>query len=180
MHKDVKSDAVHKKVYAGVTITLVRGDIADQSTDAVVNAANNQLWMGSGVAGAIKRKGGVIIEEEAMKKGPIRVGQAVTTGAGKLKACHVIHAAAMGDGPTDVAGATRATFAEARRLRLASLSLPALGTGVAGVPIDECAESMLSAAVETARNAWQELKEIRFVLWTEQDLKTFHRVLEGL
>jgi len=180
MGSDARTGAVYEKTIHGVRITLVRGDIAEQATDAVVNAANNQLWMGSGVAGAIKRKGGGVIEEEAVGKGPIRVGEAVTTGAGRLKARYVIHAAAMGDGPTDVTGATRATFAEARRLRLASLSLPALGTGVAGVPIDECAGMMLSIAIKTAKAAWRELKEIRFVLWTEQDLDVFRRALEGL
>src|SRR5512138_3382219 len=77
-------------------IQVTVGDITEQETDAVVNAANNRLWMGSGVAGAIKSKGGADIEVEAMKLGPIEPGQAVTTSAGRLKARYCIHAAAMG------------------------------------------------------------------------------------
>ncbi len=171
---------MYAKTLGSVKVSLVRGDIAEQATDAIVNAANNQLWMGSGVAGAIKRKGGPEIEAEAVGKGPIKVGQAVSTGAGKLKARYVIHAAAMGDAPTDVPGATRSTFAEARKLALSSISLPALGTGVAGVPVDMCAQMMLSVAVETAKSAWRGLSEIRFVLWTETDFNSFKRVLEQL
>ncbi|MBN1810112.1 MAG: macro domain-containing protein [Planctomycetes bacterium] len=163
-----------------VAVTLVQGDIAGQQTDAVVNAANNHLWMGSGVAGAVKRRGGIEIEREAVELGPISVGQAVTTSAGRLDARYVIHAAAMGDAPTDIASATRASFNEARRLSLASVSFPALATGVAGVPVDRCARIMLPIALETARNPWDALREIRFVLWAQPDFETFLSVLREL
>ncbi|MGB3093303.1 MAG: macro domain-containing protein, partial [Candidatus Zixiibacteriota bacterium] len=85
-----------QKKLGRIEIKLVQGDITEQEIDAVVNAANNHLWMGVGVAGAIKRKGGIEIEREAMSKGPIPVGEAVVTKAGSLKAKYVIHAAVMG------------------------------------------------------------------------------------
>ena len=85
-----------EKKMGRLLIRLLQGDIAEAETDAIVNAANNQLWMGAGVAGAIKRKGGAEIEKEAVAKGPILVGEAVATGAGNLPARYVIHAAVMG------------------------------------------------------------------------------------
>jgi O-acetyl-ADP-ribose deacetylase len=80
----------------GTLLEVIHGDITECSVDAVVNAANNYLWMGAGVAGAIKRKGGQVIEDEAVRQGPIPVGEAIVTSAGALKARYVIHAAAMG------------------------------------------------------------------------------------
>src|SRR2546425_8742405 len=106
----------------GASISIERGDITDREVDAVVNAANSTLAMGAGVAGAIKRKGGVIIEEEAMRQGPVEVGEAVLTTGGNLAATHVIHAAAMGpDLKTDaekIAKTTRAVLAVADKHRI--------------------------------------------------------------
>src|SRR3989442_303559 len=120
------------------SISIERGDITDWEVDAITNAANATLAMGTGVAGAIKRKGGVIIEEEAMRQGPVEVGEAVLTTGGNLAATHVIHAAAMGpdlktDGET-ITKTTRAVLMLADKHRLTSLALPALGTGVGHVP----------------------------------------------
>ena len=127
-------------------IRLFQGDITDLDVDAVVNAANSELWMGSGVAGAIKRRGGKEIEEQAKAQGPIGVGEAVITGAGSLKARHVIHAAAMGpDLATDeakVRAATRNSLLLAERLSLRSIAFPALGTGVGGFPLADAARAM--------------------------------------
>ncbi|MCK4632673.1 MAG: macro domain-containing protein, partial [candidate division Zixibacteria bacterium] len=78
------------------SIEIIQGDITQVDCEAIVNAANNELWMGAGVAGAIKQSGGQVIEEEAINKGPIMPGQAVFTGAGKLPHKMVIHAAVMG------------------------------------------------------------------------------------
>jgi O-acetyl-ADP-ribose deacetylase (regulator of RNase III) len=129
-------------------ISVTRGDITGLEADAIVNAANNYLWMGAGVAGAIKRKGGPEIEAEAMAKGPIPVGEAVATGAGALKARYVVHAAAMGqDLQTDgrkVRAATRNALLRAKELGLDSIAFPALGTGVGGYPLDEAARTMVS------------------------------------
>lgn len=128
-------------------ISVQRGDITDLETEAIVNAANSELRMGAGVAGAIKAKGGQAIEDEAVKKGPISVGEAVVTGAGKLRAKYVIHAAVMGpDLQTDgsnIHRATRNALIQAQQLGIRSLAFPALGTGVGGFPYDECARAML-------------------------------------
>ena len=166
--------------FGKVTVRLLRGDIAGQETDAIVNAANNHLWMGAGVAGAIKRAGGAEIEKEAVAQGPIKVGEAVITTGGRLEAKHVIHAAAMGDAPVDVAGATRSSLRLARDNGLRSVSFPALATGVAGMPVDECARTMLPAAKEEAESPETSLEEIRFVLWTEKDYGAFESELRKL
>ena len=118
--------------------------------DAIANAANNELWMGAGVAGAIKRAGGDEIEREAVAKGPIAVGDAVATGGGNLPAKHVVHAAVMGqDLQTDaelIRKATRRTLEVADELGSRSLAMPAFGTGVGGFPIGECAAIMVDEA----------------------------------
>src|SRR3990170_7908766 len=99
-----------------VKIEVLRGDITKLELDALVNAANNRLWMGGGVAGALKRAGGPEIEAEAIKKGPIPIGEAVVTGAGKLKAKYVIHAAVMGqDLQTDATKIRQATVNSLKR-----------------------------------------------------------------
>ena len=133
-------------------ITLFQGDITTLEVDAVVNAANNHLWMGGGVAGAIKRKGGSEIEAEAVRQGPVPVGESVATGAGALPARYVIHAAVMGqDLQTDadkVRRAARSALERARALGIESVALPALGTGVGGFPLSQAARIM----IEEARN----------------------------
>ena len=166
--------------FGKVTMRLVRGDIARQDTEAIVNAANNRLWMGAGVAGAIKRAGGPEIEKEAVAQGPIEVGEAVITTAGKLKAKYVIHAAAMGDAPVDAGGATRSSLRLASEKGIKSISFPALATGVAGLPLDECARIMLPVAKEEADKPRTPLEEIRFVLWSGRDFQTFERELREM
>ena len=129
---------------------VVEGNIAALEVDAIANAANNRLWMGSGVAGAIKRAGGEEIEREAMAKGPIEVGEAVATGGGSLPAKWVIHGAVMGqDLRTDatlVGRTTRRCLEVADELGARSLALPAFGTGVGGFPVEECARIMVAEA----------------------------------
>src|SRR5262245_66105151 len=120
------------KVKVGkATFSLERGDITDAEVDAIVNAANSELWMGTGVAGAMKRKGGVVIEEEALRQGPIEVGEAVLTVAGNLPAMHVIHAATMGKDlktdPEKIHAATKSSLALAEKHKLESIAFPALG-----------------------------------------------------
>lgn len=159
---------------------MVEGDIAAQAVDAIVNAANNELWMGAGVAGAIKTRGGAEIEREAMALGPIRVGEAVATGAGRLAARHVIHAAVMGqDLRTDAAlirEATENALAVAAGLGLASIAFPALGTGVGGFPIDECARVMLEAVRAHAAGPTS-LERVVFVLWGRPACEAFAAVV---
>jgi O-acetyl-ADP-ribose deacetylase len=131
-------------------LEVVEGNIATLEVDAIGNAANDHLWMGAGVAGAIKGAGGAEIEREAVAKGPIEVGDAVATGAGSLPAKHVIHGAVMGqDLRTDadlVRKTTRRTLEVAEELGARSLALPAFGTGVGGFPLTECAGIMVDVA----------------------------------
>lgn len=166
------------------SITITRGDITDAEVDAVVNAANSQLWMGAGVAGAIKRKGGVVIEEEAVRQGPIEVGEAVLTMAGNLAATHVIHAATMGadlkTDPEKITAATRSSLAIADKHRMASIAFPALGSGVGGVPPTQSADAMLSAVVEHLKRGGSSLQQILFVLYQEEAHKAFTDALRRL
>jgi O-acetyl-ADP-ribose deacetylase (regulator of RNase III) len=126
------------------------GDIAHVEADAIANAANDRLWMGAGVAGALKRAGGEEIEREAMAIGGIPVGTAVATTAGRLSARWVIHGAVMGqDLRTDadlVQRTTRACLELADELGCRSLALPAFGTGVGGFPLARCAALMVEEA----------------------------------
>ena len=123
------------------------GDIGAVEVDAVANAANDHLWMGAGVAGALKRAGGEEIEREAMAHGPIELGSAVATTAGRLPARWVIHGAAMGqDLRTNadlVRRTTRSCLELADELGCRSLALPAFGTGVGGFPLAQCARVMV-------------------------------------
>jgi O-acetyl-ADP-ribose deacetylase (regulator of RNase III) len=131
-------------------LSVVEGDITALDVDSIANAANNALWMGAGVAGAIKRAGGEEIEREAVAKGPIEVGDAVATTAGRLKAQWVVHGAVMGqDLRTNadlVRRTTRRCLEVADELGVRSIALPAFGTGVGRFPLDECAEIMVGEA----------------------------------
>jgi len=166
------------------SISIERGDITDWEVDAIVNAANATLAMGAGVAGAIKRKGGVIIEEEAMQQGPVEVGEAVLTTGGNLAATHVIHAAVMGpDLKTDaetIAKTTRAVLVIADKHRLTSIALPALGTGVGHVPPPVSAESMLKAVVAHLKQGQSSLRRIVFVLYLDDAYRVFTDTLKRL
>jgi O-acetyl-ADP-ribose deacetylase len=130
--------------------SVIEGDITALDVDAIANAANNRLWMGAGVAGAIKRAGGEEIEREAVAKGPIAVGDAVATSGGQLKAKYVIHGAVMGqDLQTNadlVRRTTRRCLEVADELEARSIALPAFGTGVGRFPVGECADIMVAEA----------------------------------
>jgi O-acetyl-ADP-ribose deacetylase len=149
-----------------LTLEIVEGDIAGQTADAIVNAANNHFWMGAGVAGAIKRRGGDDIEREAVAQGPVKPGECVITSGGRLAAKHVIHAAVMGqDLQTSAAyidRATRQSLALAEAHRLESIAVPAFGTGVGGFPLDECARIMIGAIREHTAGS---LRIVRLVLF---------------
>lgn len=165
-------------------ISIERGDITDWEVDAITNAANSTLAMGTGVAGAIKRKGGVIIEEEAMRQGPVDVGEAVLTTGGNLPATHVIHAAAMGpDLTTDaetITKTTRAVLSLADKHRLTSLALPALGTGVGHVPAGVSADAMVSAVVGHLKTGTSTLRRVVFVVYQDDAYKAFTEMLKRL
>ncbi len=166
------------------TIALERGDITEAEVDAVVNAANAELWMGAGVAGAMKRKGGTVIEEDAMRQGPVEVGEAVLTVAGNLPANHVIHAATMGkDLKTDaekVLAATKSTLAIAEKHKMASIAFPALGSGVGGLPPEKSAEAMLTTVVEHIKDGKSSLRKVLFVVYQDEAYKAFTEALKKL
>lgn len=161
-------------------LRLVRGDLTSLAADAIVNAANDRLWMGGGVAGAIKRRGGAEIEEEAVRRGPLPVGEAVATGAGRLAARYVIHAVTMGQDLTtserDIRAATRSALRVAETLGLRSVAFPALGTGVGGFPLDRAAAAMVEEAAAHLR-AGSGLAEVVFCLYDERAYAAFAAAL---
>src|SRR5438093_10742535 len=161
-----------------------RGDISQAKVDAVVNAANNHLWMGSGVAGALKRAGGIEIEREAVSKGPVAIGEAVVTGGGSLPAKHVIHAAVMRqDLQTDqskIRKATRNALLMAQELGVRSIAFPALGTGVGGFPPELAAEAMIDECISFLNSGSAlALKKIVFILFSDDLLSAFDKRLHG-
>ena len=163
---------------AALKLRVVEGDITTLDVDAIANAANDRLWMGAGVAGAIKRAGGQEIEREAVASGPIAVGDAVATGAGALPARHVIHAAVMGQdlqtSAEAIRNATRRTLEVADDLGCRSVALPAFGTGVGGFPTDECARLMVRVARTYEPDA---LAEVVFAVFGADARAAFEQAL---
>jgi len=164
-------------------IVIQQGDLTDMQTDAIVNAANNDLLLGGGVAGAIRRKGGDAIQKECNEIGSIPVGYAAITTGGKLAAKHVIHAASMQLGGSTTAEALRKSTAHALRIAaehgFKSTAFPAIGTGVAGFPMKECAEIMLQEAVLHLQNGTS-LEKIYFVLFDLDSCETFESAWKRL
>lgn len=164
-----------------LTVEVREGDISACEADALVNAANNHLWMGNGVAGALKRSGGPEIEEEAVRKGPIPIGEAVVTGAGRLKARYVIHAAVMGqDLRTSAVRIIRATENSLKRADengMRTIAFPALGTGVGGFPLEECASLMIGAVRKYAAGKTG-IERVIFVLYGDTAYRAFKAELE--
>ena len=151
-----------------LTVEVLQGDLTQQDVEAIVNAANNDLELGGGVAGAIARAGGPQIQAECRAIGSIAVGDAAITGGGNLKARFVIHAASMRLGGRTTAdslrGSTRRSLEIARDQGLQSIAFPAVGTGIAHFPMDECARIMLEEVLAHGRNPTT-LLEVRFVLF---------------
>lgn len=160
-------------------IILVEGDITEQEVDAIVNAANHDLILGSGVAGAISERGGPTIATECAKAGPIEVGQAAVTGAGDLPARLVIHAAGMSLGgrasEESVRGALRHTFRIADEEDCKTIAFPAIGAGAGGLSVQTSAEISLDEARHYCAEIGR-LEEIRFVLFGEPSFRIFEMV----
>jgi O-acetyl-ADP-ribose deacetylase len=165
------------------TIELVEGDITELSVDAIVNPANAQLILGGGVAGAIKRKGGVSIQRECDEIGSISVGQAVITTAGNLKAKYVIHAVGpmMGEGNEDekLKNATLNSLKVAEENKLESIVFPAISTGIFGYPIDRCANIMLRTAYDFLKSMDLELRVI-FCLYDYSAFDVFEQEIREM
>lgn len=164
-------------------IIIQQGDLTEMETDAIVNAANNDLILGGGVAGAIRRKGGDEIQRECKDIGSIPVGYAAITTGGKLKARFVIHAASMELGGRTSADALRSSTSHCLRIAkdrgLKSIAFPAVGTGIAGFPLEECAKIMLREAVEHLRDETS-LETVYFVLFDDAAKDVFRRTWEKL
>src|SRR6185437_11232124 len=160
-------------------IILLQGDLTETDADAIVNAANNDLQLGGGVAGAIRRKGGEQIQRECDAIGSVPVGGAAITSGGRLKARHVIHAASMQLGGATTAQALRSSTAHSLRIAaqndLKTIAFPAVGTGIAGFPMRECAEIMLAEAQKHLQGATS-LQQIQFVLFDKRSLEIFEQV----
>lgn len=154
------------------------GDITNYDGDAIVNAANNRLQLGAGVAGAIRRAGGPSIQEECDRHGPIRVGEAAITGAGDLAVRWVIHAAAMGDEPVSersIRDSTAASLALAARHGVKRLAFPVLGSGVGGFDFERAARIMLDAVASSADA--EALEEIVFYGFRAEDAAVLERLV---
>jgi O-acetyl-ADP-ribose deacetylase len=160
-------------------IVLLQGDLTEMDVDAIVNAANNDLQLGGGVAGAIRRKGGETIQRECNAIGSIPIGGAAITTGGKLRARFVIHAASMQLGGETTALALRSSTAHSLRIAaergLRSIAFPAVGTGIASFPIPECARIMLREVAEHLQKPTS-LEKIYFVLFEAQALSDFEKV----
>ncbi|MHA1106493.1 MAG: macro domain-containing protein [Promethearchaeota archaeon] len=161
-------------------IKIIQGDITDMEVDAIVNAANAQLILGSGVAGAIRIKGGPKIQEECNLIGGTFVGGAVMTNGGDLQAKHVIHAVGprLGEGDEDqkLKNATLNSLKLMDEHGLISIAFPAISTGVFGYPIDKCAKIMISTTKEYLTGKTQ-IKEVLFCLYTSSDYEVFTKEL---
>ncbi len=162
-------------------IKIQKGDITELTCDAICNAANNHFYMGGGVALAIKNKGGIEIEQDAVDQGPVEIGEAVVTKGYRLKSRLVIHAAVMGmDFITDgykIQKATTSVLKEADKNHCRSLAFPALGCGVGGFPYQESAQVMLEAIKEYLQDINSGLEEIIFVLYEDKAYKEFKKIL---
>jgi O-acetyl-ADP-ribose deacetylase len=184
---EMTEDKAENRIDHRVTLTLdrtqlelVEGDITELDVDAIVNAANEHLQLGTGVAGAIRKKGGPSIQVECDRIGGTPVGTAVVTGAGNLKARRVIHAVGprMGEGDEDkkLAAAVRSALALADRRGLRSIALPAISTGNFGFPLDRAARIMLTE-VHRFLQGGTKLERVVLCLHGEEAFSTFKREL---
>lgn len=179
--KRVELPCMTTTTYRGVQIEVLEADITEQPVDAIVNAANNDLVLGSGVAGAIARKGGPSIQEECNRHGSIQVGEAAITSAGELPARYVIHAASMRLGGKATAESIRSSIAHSLQLaethEVESIALPAVGMGIAGFPLNEGARLMMET-VKAHIDGGSNLQLIRFCLFGREATEAFERALQ--
>jgi O-acetyl-ADP-ribose deacetylase len=164
-------------------ITLVRGDITELAVDAIVNAANSKLILGDGVAGAIRKKAGPVVQEECDKIGGTPSGTAVLTGAGKLPAKHVIHAVGpiMGSGDEDrtLADATRSALVLAEENGIRSIAFPAISAGTFGFPAERCAKVMLTTTIAMLKSG-NRINRVIFCLFDDSMYNVFQEELNRL
>lgn len=176
---------IKEKEINGKKLRLFKGDITERNVDAIVNAANSHLQHGGGVAGAIVRKGGQIIQEESNRIGFVPVGHAAITGAGKLPCKYVIHAVGprMGEGDEDnkLKNAIINSLKLASGKGLKSISVPAISSGIFGFPKDRCAEILVREATNYLRdNPKTSLEIVEFCIYDDVTLEHFKREFEKL
>lgn len=177
MNEEIK----RKDSARGIKIKLIKGDITEEAVDAIVNAANSYLKHGGGVAGAIVRKGGHIIQDESDKMSLVPVGEAAITGAGSLPARFVIHAVGpqWGEGNEDekLKRAVQNSLRIAAEYNLQNISLPAISSGIFGFPKSRCAKTILEAIDEYLENTSElSLNEIRICLFDDITLREFSNI----
>lgn len=165
-------------------IVLRKGDITEIEADAIVNAANNDLILGGGVAGAILRKGGQSIQDECDKVGTIPLGEAAVTNAGNLKAKYIIHAASMELGSwtkqENLEKAIKNSLERAEEKQIKTIAFPAIGTGIAGFPLYKCAELTLNIISQHLKQTPTSIEKVFIVLFDERSLKTFQEYYDIL
>ncbi|MFW6137874.1 MAG: macro domain-containing protein [Spirochaetota bacterium] len=163
-----------------VKIEIIKGDITERGTDAIIHTANNILILGSGLGGAIKAKGGSSIIQECIKKSPVNVGDAVLTKGGNLKARHVIHAAVMEyDGPIEGAniGASLLNSLKlANKHHLKSLSIPDMSIGIVRFSPEECAKIIFSTLKRFLDEENSTLELVEIVLWDIETLRIYKQI----
>jgi O-acetyl-ADP-ribose deacetylase (regulator of RNase III) len=166
-------------------IRIEQGDLTRKQVDAIVNAANNVLQLGGGLAGAIRQAGGPAIQEACNDIGTIPLGQAALTTAGTLPAMYVIHQASMEPGrqttPDALRDSTQAVLQIAeQREDIRTLAFPATGTGIAGFPVDQAADIMIREVLDHVREHETTLEEIVFVLFDERTRQAFQDAYDRL
>ncbi len=176
---------IAERTFGGKTLKLVMGDITERDVDAVVNAANSHLQHGGGVAGAIVRKGGQVIQEESDAIGFVPVGNAAITTAGKLPSKFVIHAVGprMGEGDEDnkLKNAVKNSLELASGKGLASVSMPAISSGIFGFPKDRCAKILVSTAKDfLMKNSNSSVQVVEFCIHDELTLGFFKQEFDKL
>lgn len=169
----------------GKNLRLVQGDITFRDVDAIVNAANSSLKHGGGVAGAIVRRGGQVIQEESDRIGFVPAGHAAITTAGSLPAKFVIHAVGprMGEGDEDnkLKSAVRSSLQLASKKKLSSISFPAISSGIYGFPKSHCAKILVGEAVNfLKKHPGSTLHEVEFCIYDDETLAHFRREFENL
>jgi O-acetyl-ADP-ribose deacetylase (regulator of RNase III) len=164
-------------------IVLQQGDLTEMDVDAIVNAANNDLQLGGGLAGVIRRRGGESIQRECNQIGAIPLGGAALTSGGRLKARHIVHAASMELGGHTTSRALRGSTAHSLRIAaekgLRTIAFPAVGTGIGGFPLSECAAIMLHEVAEHLKRPTT-LEKIYFVLFDSKALAAFEKELRAM
>lgn len=176
---------ISEKIIEGRTFRLVQGDITERDVDAIVNAANSYLQHGGGVACAIVKKGGQVIQDESDKIGFVPVGSAAITTAGKLPAKFVIHAVGprMGEGDEEnkLKNAIVSSLSLASEKGLKSISIPAISSGIFGFPKDKCAMILVKEAVEYInKNPESSLNLIEFCVYDDSTAGYFKNEFEKI